>query len=140
MVKAPEQGDIIKINLDPKQGHEQKGYRPYLCLSNKIISQTSNIAVFAPISNTNRDYPFYYPLENLDVESTGKILLDQLVAVDYNARDFSKVESISKTEMKTILAITKLIFDEDSENCYQGGSDEKYGHVGVSGRNMGRIA
>jgi mRNA interferase MazF len=30
---VPLQGDIIKINLDPKKGHEQKGYRPYLCLS-----------------------------------------------------------------------------------------------------------
>jgi mRNA interferase MazF len=27
------QGDIVKINLDPKQGHEQQGYRPYICLS-----------------------------------------------------------------------------------------------------------
>ena len=116
MVKVPEQGDIIKINLDPKQGHEQKGYRPYLCLSNRLISQTSNIAVFAPISNTARDYPFYYPLENLSVESTGKILLDQLVAVDYNARDFSLVETIKKTEMKKILAIAKLIFGENNDD------------------------
>ena len=116
MVKVPEQGDIIKINLNPKQGYEQKGYRPYLCLSNRIISQISNIAVFAPISNTARDYPFYYPLENLGVESTGKILLDQLVAVDYNARYFSLVETINKTEMKKILAITKLVFDENHDD------------------------
>jgi mRNA-degrading endonuclease toxin of MazEF toxin-antitoxin module len=27
---VPMQGDIIKINLDPKMGHEQMGYRPYL--------------------------------------------------------------------------------------------------------------
>ena len=116
MVKVPEQGDIIRISLDPKQGHEQKGYRPYLCLSNRLISQTSNIAVFAPISNTARDYPFYYSLENLGVESTGKILLDQLVAVDYNARGYSLVETIQKTEMKRILAITKLIFDENNDD------------------------
>jgi len=113
MVIVPEQGDIIKINLDPKQGHEQKGYRPYLCLSNRMISKFSNIAVFAPISNTSRDYPFYYPLERLKVKSTGKILLDQLVAIDYNARDFSKIETISKEEMRAILSITKLIFDEN---------------------------
>jgi hypothetical protein len=25
---VPMQGDIIKINLDPKMGHEQMGYRP----------------------------------------------------------------------------------------------------------------
>jgi len=28
---VPVQGDIIKINLNPKQGHEQAGYRPYIC-------------------------------------------------------------------------------------------------------------
>jgi mRNA-degrading endonuclease toxin of MazEF toxin-antitoxin module len=50
--KIPMQGDIIKINLDPKKGHEQAGYRPYICLSNKIISDYANIAIFAPISNT----------------------------------------------------------------------------------------
>ena len=110
---VPEQGDIIKINLDPKQGHEQKGYRPYLCLSNRMISQNSNIAVFAPLSNTTRDYPFYYSLEKLKIESSGKVLLDQLVAVDYNARNFTKVETIAKADMKEILAIVKLVFDEN---------------------------
>jgi mRNA interferase MazF len=50
----PTQGDIIKINLDPKQGHEQKGYRPYICLSHHLVSDYANIAVFAPISNTLR--------------------------------------------------------------------------------------
>lgn len=57
------QGDIIKINLNPKQGHEQQGYRPYICLSNKIISDIANIAVFAPISNTKRQYPLYVKLK-----------------------------------------------------------------------------
>ncbi|MCL2086133.1 MAG: type II toxin-antitoxin system PemK/MazF family toxin [Oscillospiraceae bacterium] len=115
MVNAalPKQGDIIKINLDPKQGHEQKGYRPYLCLSNKLISAFSNIAVFAPISNTSREYPFYYPLDALNLKTKGKILLDQLVAIDYNARKFVTVEAISKAEMSKILALVKLVFDEN---------------------------
>jgi len=55
--KIPMQGDIIKINLDPKQGHEQKGYRPYICLSHHLVSDYANIAIFAPISNTQRQYP-----------------------------------------------------------------------------------
>jgi mRNA interferase MazF len=66
---VPMQGDIIKINLDPKQGHEQKGYRPYICLSNRLISDYANIAVFVPISNTKRQYPLYIPLE--DTGTTG---------------------------------------------------------------------
>jgi mRNA-degrading endonuclease toxin of MazEF toxin-antitoxin module len=54
---VPMQGDIIKIDLNPKQGHEQKGYRPYICLSHHLVSDYANIAVFAPISNTTRQYP-----------------------------------------------------------------------------------
>jgi mRNA interferase MazF len=60
---VPMQGDIIKINLDPKQGHEQKGYRPYICLSHHLVSDYANIAVSAPVSNTDRRYPLYVPLE-----------------------------------------------------------------------------
>ena len=113
MVGAPKQGDIIKINLNPKRGHEQQGYRPYLCLSHKLISQTSEIAVFAPISNTGRKYPFYFPLDKIETKTTGQVLLDQLVAIDYNAREFTKIETLGKKDMKTILEITKLVFDQD---------------------------
>lgn len=113
MVSVPKQGDIIKINLDPKQGHEQQGYRPYLCLSHEKISNISNVAVFAPISNTVRMYPFYYSLAKTKSKTTGQILLDQLVTIDYNARNFKFVEKISKEEMRPILAITKLVFDEN---------------------------
>jgi len=111
---TPKQGDIIKINLDPKQGYEQKGFRPYLCLSHELVSQTSNIAVFAPISNTKREYPFYYPLDGLEgVQTTGKVMLDQLVAIDYNARAYHYVESLDKGTTSLLLKLTKLIFDQD---------------------------
>ena len=114
MTKVPKQGDIIRINLDPKQGHEQKGLRPYLCLSHELVSSTSNIAIFAPISNTLRDYPFYFPLNRLgNIQSTGKILLDQLIAIDYNARNFTYLETIGNEHMRTILHLTKLIFDQN---------------------------
>ena len=106
--KVPLQGDIIKINLDPKKGHEQAGYRPYLCLSNRMISDYANIAVFAPISNTNRKYPLYIPLQK--TKTTGNVLLDQLVTVDYNARNYSFVETIPAALLLHILSITVMIF------------------------------
>ncbi|RLD30840.1 MAG: type II toxin-antitoxin system PemK/MazF family toxin, partial [Bacteroidetes bacterium] len=30
----PAKGDIIKLSFDPQSGHEQKGWRPGLVLSN----------------------------------------------------------------------------------------------------------
>jgi len=113
MVAVPIQGDIIKINLNPKKGHEQSGYRPYICLSNKIVSDYANIAIFAPISNTKRKYPLYIPLQK--TKTTGSVLLDQLVTIDYNARDFTFVEKIPKALLSYILSITVMIFQSNEE-------------------------
>jgi len=110
---VPLQGDIIKINLDPKKGHEQAGYRPYLCLSNKIISDYANIAIFAPISGTERKYPMYIPLQK--TKTTGCVLLDQLVTIDYNARNFRFVETISSALLRQILSITVMVFQPNAE-------------------------
>lgn len=104
------QGSIIKINLDPKAGHEQRGYRPYICLSHSIVTKYSNIAIFAPISNTGRSYPFYVPLDG--TVSTGKVLLDQLVTIDYNARNYRYVEDISDDLLEKLLARVKVLFEK----------------------------
>lgn len=104
------QGSIIKINLDPKQGHEQKGYRPYICLSHSIVTKYSNLAIFAPISNTKRKYPFYVSLK--DTETTGKVLLDQLVTIDFNARDYRYIENVSDKLLSSLLARVKVLFEK----------------------------
>ena len=104
------QGSIIKINLDPKAGHEQRGYRPYICLSHSIVTKYSNIAIFAPISNTGRSYPFYVPLDG--TVSTGKVLLDQLVTIDYNARNYRYVEDIPDDLLEKLLVRVKVLFEK----------------------------
>ena len=106
------QGDIIKINLDPKQGHEQKGYRPYICLSHHLVSDYANIAVFAPISNTARQYPLYVPLE--ETKSTGVVLLDQLVTIDYNARKWNYIETVSDNFLEKLLETVIVVFQNNN--------------------------
>jgi mRNA interferase MazF len=109
---VPMQGDIIKINLDPKKGHEQTGYRPYICLSNRLISDYANIAVFAPISNTKRQYPLYIHLENTG--TTGMVMLDQLVTIDYKARQFRYIETIPHALLKQLLDTVVLVFQSNN--------------------------
>ena len=106
------QGDIIKINLDPKQGHEQKGYRPYICLSHHLVSDYANIAVFAPISNTSRQYPLYFPLEK--TKSTGAVLLDQLVTIDYKSRKWIYVETLSDEYLVRLLEKVIVVFQKNN--------------------------
>jgi mRNA interferase MazF len=87
------------------------GYRPYICLSNRLISAYANIAVFAPISNTKRQYPLYILLE--DTKTTGAVLLDQLVTVDYNARQFRYIETVSNAFLERLLAVVVLVFQNN---------------------------
>jgi len=109
----PMQGDIIMVSTDPRKGHEQQGYRPYVCLSNKLISDYANIAVFAPISNTLRKYPLYVRLEG--TKTTGSVLLDQLITIDYNARKFQYIETMSSDGLKELLDKVVLIFQRNPQ-------------------------
>ena len=113
MVKnVPMQGDIIKINLDPKKGHEQKGYRPYICLSHHLVSDYANIAVFAPISNTTRQYPLYVQLKS--TKSTGAVLLDQLVTIDYTARQWNYIETVKTSFLDELLEKVIVVFQRNN--------------------------
>jgi mRNA interferase MazF len=106
------QGDIIKINLDPRQGHEQKGYRPYICLSHHLVSDYANIAIFAPVSKTTRQYPLYIPLEK--TRSAGVVLLDQLVTIDYNARQFKYIETVEDDFLDKLLKRVAAVFQNNN--------------------------
>ncbi len=108
---VPVQGDIIKLNLNPKKGHEQQGYRPYICLSNRLISDIANIAVFAPISNTKRAYPLYIKLKG--TITAGVVMLDQLVTVDYNARQFQFIERAPEKLISELLQKVVMVFQQN---------------------------
>jgi len=50
----PEKGDFITLSFDPQSGHEQKGRRPALVISNFIFNKATGLAILCPITNTNR--------------------------------------------------------------------------------------
>jgi len=105
----PQQGDIIKLNLNPRIGHEQQGYRPVIVLSNNIVSKYANVVIVAPISTTQRRLPLYRDLPN-DLNTKGTVLLDQLVTVDYKVRSFMFIERISEDFLLQLLSVTRRIF------------------------------
>ena len=80
-----EQGDIIMMNFDPQQGHEQRGKRPAIILSNDILNQHSVLLLVCPITNTNKHHPFHIELDDR-TETTGVILCDQAKMLDIRAR------------------------------------------------------
>lgn len=85
------QGDIIKINFDPQMGHEQKGRRPAVIVSNNTFNKYSRMYMVCPITNTNKRHPFHIEL-NEYTKTTGVILCDQARILDINARNFQFIE------------------------------------------------
>jgi mRNA interferase MazF len=80
-------------------------------LSHHLVSDYANIAVFAPISTTPRRYPLYIPLEK--TITTGAVLLDQLVTIDYNARQFKYIETVGNIFLDELLKRVIVIFQNN---------------------------
>lgn len=87
------QGDIIKINFNPQQGHEQAGYRPAVVVSNDFFNQKARLFIVCPITNTNNSFPLHIPLDSR-TNTTGVVLCEHLRAVDLNARPYQYIEKI----------------------------------------------
>jgi mRNA interferase MazF len=50
----------------------------------------------------------YIPLAG--TATNGSVMLDQLVTIDYNARDFKFVEKVPPNILETLLQIVPLVF------------------------------
>lgn len=98
---VPDAGDIIKIDLDPRTGHEQGGWRPALVLSPKIYNGKTGLAVVVPITNREKGYPFEVPLP-LQIKTTGVVLADAIKNVDWRARNAKYTGTAPAEVMKAV--------------------------------------
>ncbi len=98
---VPDAGDIIKIDLDPRTGHEQGGWRPALVLSPKSYNAKTGLAVVVPITNQAKGYPFevQFPAR---MKTTGVVLADSIKNVDWRARNSKYTETAPAEIMKAV--------------------------------------
>jgi mRNA interferase MazF len=108
MVKyTPEQGDIVTLNFDPQSGHEQKGRRPAIIISNKVFNKHLGLAFACPITNTKRDFPFHIEVKSKNI--TGFIMTEQMKSIDYNSRNIKFIEKANQKMVNQILGIIDSI-------------------------------
>jgi len=81
----PKKGDFISISFDPQTGHEQKGRRPALVVSNDLFNKHTGLAIVCPITNTDRGFPFHLPIPAAS-PLTGFVMVEQLKSVDFSKR------------------------------------------------------
>jgi len=99
---VPAQGDAVWITLDPQAGHEQAGRRPALVLSPAAYNGRIGLALFCPITNQQKGYPFEVALpEGLAV--TGVALADQVKSLDWRARTASRIGAVPQDVVAQVL-------------------------------------
>ena len=98
---VPDAGDIIKIDFDPRTGHEQGGWRPALVLSPRIYNAKTGLAVVVPITNREKGYPFEVPLPG-QIKTTGVVLADAVKSVDWRARNAKYTDTAPAEVMKAV--------------------------------------
>ena len=104
MVKAyiPVRGDVVWINLNPQTGHEQKGRRPALVLSPEDYNKKVGLAIFCPITNQVKGYPFEVLIPE-GLKTSGVILADQVKSLDWKTRNAELICRIPEEVTKIVL-------------------------------------
>jgi len=92
MAYQPSQGDIVFINFSSQVGHEQKGSRPALIVSNNEFHKRTRMSMVCPITNTISGFPTHIALDDR-TETTGEIMCEHVKCVDFFARGISYKET-----------------------------------------------
>ena len=101
---TPRKGDFILVTFDPQSGHEQRGRRPALVVSNDLFNEHTGLAVVCPVTNTDRGYPFHVAIpENLGV--TGFVMVEQVKSIDFGARKARKIAQAPPEILDEVLAL-----------------------------------
>lgn len=99
--KPPAQGQVLKLDLDPTLGHEQKGYRPVLAVSANLFNSHTGFCWVVPITTPKKGLPNEIRLpEGLPVHGT--LLLSQLRSIDWRARPFSVACTVPEAFLEDI--------------------------------------
>jgi len=101
---VPEKGDFITLSFDPQSGHEQKGRRPALVVSNYLFNKATGLAIVCPITNTDRKIPFHLAVP-ASSKLTGFIMVELVKSVDFNTRKAKFVEKAPQELIDDVLAV-----------------------------------
>jgi len=85
MAYIPDSGDLVWIMFNPQAGHEHAGRRPALVLSPKEYNRKVSLAIFCPVTNQIKGYPFEVSIPT-GLKISGAILSDQVKSLDWKVR------------------------------------------------------
>lgn len=101
---VPRKGDLIVVTFDPQSGHEPRGRRPALVVSNDLFNRHTGLCIACPITNTRRAHPFHVPLPE-SPQVSGFVMVEQVKSVDFRARRAQRIGKAPESVLEEALSI-----------------------------------
>jgi mRNA interferase MazF len=102
---------VVWIALNPQAGREQAGRRPAVVLSPQSYNGKTGLAIFCPITNQIKGYPFEVMITG-GLSVAGAILSDQVKSFDWRAKNVELIctlptETISEVLQKLVTLLSQ---------------------------------
>ncbi len=101
---VPRKGELIALTFDPQSGHEQRGRRPALVVSNDLFNRHTGLCIACPITSTRRDYPFHVAIPDGGAVA-GFVMVEQVKSIDYRSRKAKRIGKAPAETLGEVLAI-----------------------------------
>jgi mRNA interferase ChpB len=113
---TPDRGDILHLQFDPASGREMKGKHLCLVVSSKAFNARMKLAWVCPISGGvaegARSGGFLISLMGTGLRTDGNVHAHQLKALDWQARQARRVESVTREVLIDVLNCIRAVVDD----------------------------
>ncbi len=101
---TPRKGDLVALTFDPQSGHEQRGRRPALVVSNDLFNKHTGMCIACPVTNSQRNHPFHVAVPS-DTGVTGFVMAEQVKSLDFRARNARRIGTVPSEVVDDVLAL-----------------------------------
>jgi len=101
---VPQKGDFVAVTFGPQSGHEQRGRRPGLVVSNTLFNRRTGLAIVCPLTHRERGFPFHVAVVN-DPNVTGFVMVEQVKSIDFRVRNVERIGKASDSVLEEVLSI-----------------------------------
>lgn len=105
---VPRKGDFIAASFDPRSGHEQRGRRPALVVSNDLFNRHTGLCLVCPVTNTRRDYPFHVSIPD-NKEIMGFVMVEQVKSIDFRSRKAKRIGRAPEQVLQEALSLLDAV-------------------------------
>jgi mRNA interferase MazF len=100
----PRKGDFVALTFDPQSGHEQRGRRPALVVSNDLFNKHTGLCIAFPVTNSRRDHPLHVSIPD-DCDVTGVVMVEQVKSIDFRARRVKRIAPAPAAVLEEVLSL-----------------------------------